>query len=89
MPAWQDTPPRDPEAIKMLEEEYFRSNCNIRDMLRVLFNSDFFKNARFARVKSPVEVVAGTMRLGEEITLSLGQTCTRSLAKSAIWGRTC
>ena len=70
VPAWQDTPPRDPEAIKMLEEEYFRSNCNIRDMLRVLFNSDFFKNARFARVKSPVEVVAGTMRLVRNYTQS-------------------
>ena len=63
VPAWQDEPPRDPAAIKMLEEEYFRSNYNIRDMLRVLFNSDFFKDARFARVKSPAEVVAGTMRL--------------------------
>ena len=63
VPAWQETSPRDPEAIKMLEEEYFRSNYNIRDMLRILFNSDFFKDARFARVKSPAEVVAGTMRL--------------------------
>ncbi len=46
VPAWQSTPPRDPEAIKMLEDEYFRSNYNMRSMLRVLFNSDFFKNAR-------------------------------------------
>jgi hypothetical protein len=34
-------------------------------MLRALFNSDFFKSesARYARVKSPAEVVAGTLRL--------------------------
>ena len=32
-------------------------------MLRLLFNSDFFKNARFAKVKSPSEVVCGTLRL--------------------------
>jgi hypothetical protein len=32
-------------------------------MLRVLFNSDAFKNARFARIKSPVETVIGTLRL--------------------------
>jgi len=32
-------------------------------MLRVLFNSDFFKQARFAKVKSPAEAVIGTMRL--------------------------
>ncbi|MCH8746056.1 MAG: DUF1800 domain-containing protein, partial [Chloroflexi bacterium] len=63
VPAWQDTPPRDPEAIKMLEEEYFRSGHEIRPMLRVLFNSDFFKNARFARVKSPAELVVSTVRL--------------------------
>jgi len=68
VPAWQNTPPRDPEAIKMLEAEYFRSNYDIRSMLRVLFNSDFFKEARFAKVKSPVESVIGTMRLVGDFT---------------------
>jgi len=60
VPAWQHTAPRDPEAIRQLEAEYFRSNYNIRSMLRLLFNSDFFKNTRFAKVKSPVETVVGT-----------------------------
>ena len=68
VPAWQHTPPRDHKAIKMLEEEYFRSNYDIRSMLRVLFNSDFFKQARFARVKSPAEVVIGTLRLVDDFT---------------------
>jgi uncharacterized protein (DUF1800 family) len=68
VPAWKDTPPRDPEAIKLLEDEYFRSNYNIRSMLRVLFNSDFFKNARFAKVKSPTEVVISTLRLTKDFT---------------------
>ncbi len=63
VPAWQDTPPKDPEAIKLLEDEYFRSNYDVRSMLRVLFNSGFFKEARFAKVKSPADTVAGTMRL--------------------------
>jgi uncharacterized protein (DUF1800 family) len=63
VPAWQTTPPQNPEAIKMLEEEYFRSGYEIRSMLRLLFNSDSFKNARFAKVKSPSEVVCGTLRL--------------------------
>ena len=63
VPAWKDTPPRDPEAIKMLEDEYFRSNYSIESMLRLLFNSDFFKNSRFTKVKSPAETVVGTMRL--------------------------
>ena len=63
--AWQHTPPGDPEAIKILEEEYFRSGYDIRSMLSVLFNSDFFKSdqARFAKVKSPAEVVVGTLHL--------------------------
>ena len=68
VPAWQGTPPQDSEAIKMLEDEYYRSNYDIRSMLRVLFNSEFFKEARFAKVKSPAEVVAGTMRLVDEFT---------------------
>jgi len=68
VPAWQHTPPQDPEAIKQLEAEYFRSNYNIRSMLRLLFNSDFFKRARFAKVKSPVETVVGTTRLVGDFT---------------------
>ena len=49
----------------MLEDEYFRSNYDIRSMLRVLFKSDFFKSdsVRFARVKSPAEVVVNTLHI--------------------------
>ena len=65
VPAWQNTPPADPEAIALLEAEYFRSGYDIRSMLRLMFSSDFFKSesARFARVKSPAEVVVGTLHL--------------------------
>ena len=68
VPSWQDTAASDPEAIKTLEAEYFRSNYDIRCMLRVLFNSDFFKDARFAKVKSPAEAVIGTLRLAGDFT---------------------
>jgi len=68
VPAWQNTPPRDPEAIKMLEDEYFRSNYDIRSMLNVLFNSDAFKEASFKKAKSPTETVIGTMRLVGDFT---------------------
>jgi hypothetical protein len=37
-------------------------------MLRVLFNADFFKKARFAKVKSPADTVVGTMRLVGDYT---------------------
>ena len=68
VPAWQNTPPTDPDAIKVLEDAYFQSSCDIRSMLRVLFNSDFFKEARFAKVKSPAEAVVGIMRLVGDFT---------------------
>ncbi len=68
VPAWQDTPPRDPEAIGTLEKALMESNYDMRSVMRVLFNSDFFMEARFARVKSPAEVVAGTMRLVHDFT---------------------
>ena len=61
--AWSVTPPRDPEAIDTLSRTFTDSRCDIRSVLRMLFNSDFFKNARFARLKSPAEVVVGTLRL--------------------------
>ena len=63
VPSWMDTPPRDPETIKMREDEYFRSNYDIRSMLRVLFNSEVFKTTRFARIKGPIDTVIGTLRL--------------------------
>jgi hypothetical protein len=36
--------------------------------LRVLFNSDFFKKARFHKVKSPAELVIGVMRVVGDFT---------------------
>jgi uncharacterized protein (DUF1800 family) len=63
VPAWSKMPPRDPDAIETLAATFSDSGYDIRSTLRVLFNSDFFKNARRDRVKSPVEIVAGTMRL--------------------------
>jgi uncharacterized protein (DUF1800 family) len=68
VPAWQSTPPQDPAALKALEDEYFRSNYDIRSVMGVLFNSDFFKNSRFKKVKSPAELVAGVMRMVDDYT---------------------
>ena len=70
IPAWRLTPPRDIGLIEAMEKAYFSSGYNITEMLRVLFNSDSFKDesVRFAKVKSPAEVVVGTLRLVEEHT---------------------
>ena len=63
VPQWPSVPPIDPDAIAMLASAYIESDHDIRSMLRVIFNSDFFKEARFARVKCPAEFVAGAIRL--------------------------
>ena len=63
VPAWETVPPNDPAAIETLMNTYFESDYDIRSMLRVLFNSEFFKKATFAKVKSPAEMVAGTARM--------------------------
>ena len=63
VPSWSVTPPEDPEAIETLVKAFTESNYDIRSALRVLFTSDFFKEARFTKVKSPAELVVGTLRL--------------------------
>ena len=68
VPGWKDTPPRDIEAIRTLEKVFTESNYELRPVLGTLFNSDFFKEARFQKVKSPTEVVVGTMKLIKDHT---------------------
>ena len=70
VPAWRLAEPRDMEAIKALEKAYFDSGYEIKAMLRALFTSDFFKAeaVHFAKVKSPADVVAGTMRMVQDHT---------------------
>lgn len=63
VPSWRQTAPKDPELIGRMEQAYFDSGYEITAMLRVLFNSDSFKNARYTKVKNPAEMVAGTMRM--------------------------
>ena len=63
VPAWNIEPPQDPEAIDTLVAAFQDNNGQIVPVLRALFNSEFFKNARFKRVKSPTELVAGTVKL--------------------------
>lgn len=63
VPAWSVTPPTDPKAIDTLAKILMESDYDIRSVLRVLFNSDFFKNAQFTKIKNPTEVVIGTLRL--------------------------
>ena len=67
VPKWPNEPPRDPEAIEYLSKVFVESNYEIKPVLRALFNSDFFKEALYQKVKSPVEVVVGTLKLTEHL----------------------
>ena len=69
VPAWPVTPPRDPEAIDFLSKALFETDYDIRAVLRLLFNSDFFKDAQFRKVKNPTEVVVSTLRMAGDAAL--------------------
>ena len=53
VPAWNIDEPTDPEAVRMLTQALAESDFEIRPVLRMLFNSDFFKEAAYKKMKSP------------------------------------
>ena len=63
VPAWSVQEPRDPAAINTLSKAFLDSDADIRSVMRVLFNSDFFKASQYQRVKCPIELVAGVIKL--------------------------
>ena len=67
VPAWNIEEPNNPEAIDELAKELVDSSYEIKPVLRKLFNSDYFKQSAFNRIKSPVEVVVGTLRMVEDM----------------------
>ncbi len=69
VPAWSVEPPQDPDAIDELVKAYFDGGGDMRHVMRTLFNSDFFKNATFRKVKSPAELVAGVLKLGGSLDM--------------------
>ena len=70
VPAWRLAEPGNMAAIEALEKAYFDSGYEIKAMLEVLFNGDFFKDeaVRYAKVKSPADVVIGIMRMAQDHT---------------------
>lgn len=63
VPAWSEIPPQNPEAIELLIRSYMDSSGDIRSMLRVLFNADWFKGAQYRKVKSPADLITGVIKL--------------------------
>ena len=46
-----------------LTKSFRESSFDVRAVLRTLFTSDFFKHARFNKIKSPAELVVSTLRM--------------------------
>jgi uncharacterized protein (DUF1800 family) len=53
----------DEAAIEQIANAYFVNDFDIREVMRFVLKSDFFKAATFKRVKSPIEFIVGTLRL--------------------------
>jgi uncharacterized protein (DUF1800 family) len=68
VPAWNIEEPRDPEAVEMMAKILVDKDYEIKPVLRAMFNSDFFKEALYQKVKSPVEVVVSTLRNTGDLT---------------------
>ena len=53
------------QVVEEMVRSYFDSGYEIRSVLRTLFNSSYFKSeqARYARVKGPIDQVVGAIRL--------------------------
>ena len=86
VPQWPHFEPKDPEAIEIMSQAYFDSGYDMTAMLRAMFNSDFFKTeaSRFARIKSPAEMVVGTLRIAGPISLPSTDTYAAAGACAAM-----
>ena len=88
VPAWMTTPPRDPEAVDTIARAFADSHYDMRSTLRVLFLSDFFKNARFAKIK--VLLRSSSVSCGWPAgSSSPAQGLAISLRIRPTWGRSC
>ena len=63
VPTWNRIPPQDPDTVDAVVEAYSSSGGQMRPVLRTLFNLDSFKEARFRKIKSPVELMSGIIKL--------------------------
>ena len=71
VPSWPIKPPQDPEAVGFLAETLLSSGYEIKQVMRALLKSEFFKNALYRKVRSPVEIVVGTLKMTGEFARPL------------------
>ena len=63
VPAWTIEPAPDEDALGLMIDAFEESGYELRAVLRTIFKSDFFKDARFTKIKSPTELAVSTMKL--------------------------
>ena len=63
VPSWETVDPKDPQLIGLLSDTFLQYEGDMREVLKVLFNSESFKNAfDKPKVKSPTELVVGVIK---------------------------
>ena len=67
IPAWSIEPPKDQEAMNILVNTFLDSDADMKEVMRTMFKSDFFKNSMFKRVKCPAEFIASTLKITTKI----------------------
>lgn len=65
VPSWNETAPVDSRAIKIMTDAYFESDYSIKAMLRALLCDRSFRSAPaiYGRIKSPIELVVGVIKM--------------------------
>ena len=89
VPAWSIEPPRNPEAVDTMIDILISNDGEIRPVLSYMFNSDFFKNSFYKKVKNPSELVAGTLKLSGRysVVLADGENVGTLYGTTAVMGQ--
>ena len=88
VPQWPHEDPIDPNAIEFIIESYFKHKYNIKEVLRDLFKSEYFKTEAIynKRIKSPTEVVVNTVRLSGGLDIN-SQEVYKATGSSRLMGQ--
>ena len=80
----------DEDAISQIADVFVESDYVISDVMRFLFNTNFFRESMFKKVKSPAELVAGTAIMAGrhqtpyEFGLTKLSTATRNMGQELL-----
>ena len=89
IPAWNIEPPKNPDAIDAMISVLMENNGELKPLLRFMFNSDFFKEAMYKKVKNPSELIAGTLKLSGTYSVipRSGETVGALYAAASVMGQ--